>query len=296
MPEQTDNRLRWERVPILGNNPVFCFEARRVWTRRTVLVLFLLVIGIGFVGWAARKALWEGWQSGSGVVVRSLLTLLGGALPPRVPRIDHLVEPSSSGPLLWHLDTPHVLWQTLEWTVLVAGTYVVPALVALSFAGDRAAGRLEPLLASRVSLRGILIGKLMAPVLPFVVLLLAGAVVCTFPSVNNAIGRPGPTLWRVVFDALRLLVAALIGLRVGASARRPSVAVGVSLLLVLVGVPLLWQGIAAVAVLPLRQAISSPLGPPWFGMYISSLTVAVYVLILAVLWLTTERALARIAE
>ncbi len=71
MPEHTENRLRWERVPILGSNPVFCFDARRLWTRRTLLVLFLVTLAIavvapalGLVSRSRRESTPLNWFSG----------------------------------------------------------------------------------------------------------------------------------------------------------------------------------------------------------------------------------------
>ncbi|MFQ5811298.1 MAG: hypothetical protein ACE5JM_16900 [Armatimonadota bacterium] len=299
MPERTTNRLRWERVPILGSNPVFCFEARRLWTRRTAWGLVLLVIGIGLASWAVYFALRGAMTGGSfPPVVQALMKLLGGVLPPSVPPLASLLQrPASSGPTWWGYQGPFLLLFAARWVVIVAGKYLVPSLTALSLAGDRAAGRLQPVLVSRMSPEQVLMGKLMAPVLPFLVVLLASAAALGPLSIGDRGPGAGYVAALIAAAGFELLVAGMVGLRVGASARQPMVAVGISLLIVLVVLPALWAYVLSFGLVWLERILVSSTAPPglsWVPQVGSA--AALYGLIFAALWFSTKHALARVDE
>ncbi|MFQ5811297.1 MAG: hypothetical protein ACE5JM_16895, partial [Armatimonadota bacterium] len=176
--------------------------------------------------------------------------------------------------------------------------YFVPTLTAISLAGDRAGGRLGPLLASRMPLNAILIGKLMAPALPFGLLLLGGAILLGPPAVIGGAISAETVLYVVVLALPWLFVTGMVGLRVGASARHTTAAVGGSLVIVLLVLPGLHGTMYYLVLLQLLRPVieASRTQQAWWQLAAVATHVVFSGLIFAALWFSTKRALARAAE
>lgn len=284
--------LDWERVPIIGRNAVFCFEARRLWRRRTVLVLVVVVLGLGAAGWALRWLLRTaiapppGGSSVGWLMTFYAAFVLGQGLP--VPWAPAVGEPSR-----W-LQGAGWVAMVLYWLGLLGARWFVPALAALSLASDRAGQRLEPLLASGLSLREVLIGKLMAPAVPFLGMALGTAAVSAHIALEAAWPAYLAVLWPLNI-ILGIFAGAMVGLRVGASARQPTVALAISILITGVVLPVamyLAGGIVA-GLLAGRMSVRPGL---LVAIVFSAVRSALLGIIFAALWFSTKRALARVAE
>ncbi len=257
--------LRWERVPILGNNPVFCFEdsarrptrcsrssllrrppaprrahlhrfrvahramancfeARRLWTRRTLLVLVLVTLAIAVVapalGLVSRYVL---RHPPGPMFLRFASRLALVAFPPRV----HAVELVLGEVILFTPHAAYVLTSVLAWLAILGGRYFLPALAALSVAGDRASGRLGRLLGSGMALRQIMLGKLLALVVPRCTLMLCGTAVLGPMLIKEGTHDLPLILWGLL-DTAALFLGSIIGLWVGHATRKPAVAAGMS--------------------------------------------------------------------
>ncbi|MGD8239951.1 MAG: hypothetical protein PVH68_15450 [Armatimonadota bacterium] len=296
--------LRWERVPILGSNPVFCFEARRLWRRGRVVWLVLVVLGVGLLGWAvhltALPPLEELLPLGSS---SRLWWIATEALPPTAPLEDwprFLVGRLGPG---WGSTGTYLLMATLLLPLQAAARYVLPALAALSVTADRAAGRLAPVVLTRLRARDILLGKLMALGGPICLLLvLVGGL--TGPLAHMA-GAPSPMVVLPTATALAgMFVGALLGIRVALSVRHPGSAACVSVFAAGIVLPIVSSVIAhTVDVYALRLFLrfTMLLGVAvdrWtaYLMVIGTIQVAVCAVAFAGLWFSTKRALARAAE
>jgi hypothetical protein len=296
--------MRWEQVPILGNNPVFCFEARSIWRRDRAAWLVLIVLGVGLLGWAFHLVALPPLGGLQSLQNRSRLwSAAAEAFPPAAP-LQHwpgfLLGRAS---LNWQHAGGYLLMATLLSSLCAAVRYVVPALAALSLAGDRAAGRLARLLAGRLRPGDILLGKMLALAGPICLLLVL--VVGTTGPLALMGGTPLPMVSLPASTALAaLFVGTLLGLRVGLSVRRPAAAAGVSILAAGIVLPIVSSWIAHTVDLPilrllLRLETSMPAPvDPWRAHWavIGLTNLAVHGLAFAALWFSTKRAIARAAE
>lgn len=293
--------LRWERVPILGNNPVFCFEARRLWRPRTIVVISILALTILAGGWKLPPAIssvlgargeWFGlWGR-----MWTLLTGPMASLQPR-PLLEDLVA-AGARPLDGHyLRSAYLLTLWLSFLVKAGARYLVPALAAASMATDRITGRLQPLLVSRMSPGEILLGKAIALAAPFAVLALLVVVPLTCLAVANAAFVVlGASL--IAELVLGLTVGALVGLRVGLSPRRePAVAMAASIAIAGIAVPTAVGGLGLLLGWLLFKVttglgVSRTLG--WLDLAAARAVVQGAALVL--FWVSAQHALQRVTE
>jgi len=305
MPDQTANRIRWDTIPILGKNPVFCFEARRLWTRRTILIIVAVAVASAIAG-LVLDSLLRGLAVGSSSFgsTRTLRTALRAALPPAPPvQTLYYVMGSRQIDGAWFLSTGYLFTWVLIWPVAVAMRYVIPALAASAVTSDRAQRRLGPLLVTQMSPGSILFGKLAALIAPVCIYVVTAGVASAPLSLKDGVPASVMVLWPV-FTVVGLFPAALIGLRVGAQTRHPATAVGLSILLAGVVLPLVARFVTAAIS---RATVGDPFAASnqgdaaaafWLKSYVvGALTaLALYGLISAPLWYSAKRALARAAE
>lgn len=296
--------LRWERVPILGNNPVFCYEARRLWSRRTLILLPLVMFGVIAVHTIlslARFAAVPPVVPRSGA--RAVLARVRGVLPVGTAVHEAVGGEPSHEPWQWMQCTPYVAVTGLSLCVIMVARYLLSALAAASLAGDRVDGRLQQVLASRISARDILLGKLMALAAPACLLPVGAAV--TLGVLGVVEGMPASLAFlALVAIVAEICVTIMAGIWSGAHVRPPALAVGLALLLggVVLPVALTWlPGMLTSLVLepeyvPTARGLVA--APP--GMAVHLLTAGWLIglcgLLFAALWLGARRALARAAE
>jgi len=304
MPEQTDNRLHWEKLPILGNNPVFCFEAGRMWRRGRLVWLVLIALGVGVLGWAVHLTALPALEELPPLLWRSRLWWMATeALPPTAPLEDWPGFFTGRLGAGWASTGMYLVMATLLLPLHATARYVLPALVALSVATDRAAGRLDPLVLTRLGAHDILLGKLMALGGPICLLLVlvAGA---TGPLAHLA-GTPSPMVLLPTVTALAgMFVGALLAIRVALSVRHPGSAACISVFAAGIVLPIVATGIAhTVDVYALRLFLRLAMllrvaVDPWTAhwLVIGTIHVAVFAVAFAGLWFSTKRALVRAVE
>ena len=287
--------MRWERVPILGSNPVFCYEARRLWTRRTLLVLFLVTLAIAVVapalGLVSRYVL---RHPPGPMFLRFGSRLALVAFPPRV----HAVELVLGEVILFTPHAPYVLMSGLDWLAVLGGRYFLPALAALWVASDRASGRLGRLLASGMRPRQIMLGKLLALVAPPCTLMLCGTAVLGPMLIKEGTHDLPLLLWGLL-DTGALLLGSIIGLWVGHMTRKPAVAAGISVLCAGVLLPMCRLSIGGTVALALHD-MGAPSGPGGVELVSEPVRIAsdsaLQALIFAGVWFAAKCALTEGAE
>jgi len=296
--------LRWERVPILGNNPVFCFEARRLWSRRTLILLPLVMFGVIAVHCIlsfARFAAMPPFVPRS--ATRAVLSRVHGVFPVVTAVHEAVGAEPAHEPWHWMMCTPYVGVTGVSVCVIIVARYLLSALAAASLASDRADGRLQQVLASRISARDILLGKLMALAAPACLLPVGAAV--TLGPLGIAEGMPASlAVLSLVAILAEICVTIMAGIWSGARIRPPPLAVGLALLLSGVVLPVALTSLPGVLTSLVLEPEYVPTArglvaaPP--GMAVHLLTAGWLIglcgLLFTALWLSTKRALARAAE
>ncbi|MGD8239950.1 MAG: hypothetical protein PVH68_15445 [Armatimonadota bacterium] len=294
--------MRWERVPILGKNPVFCFEVRWLWRRGPVIAalgLLTLHTTFGFWWFQATIASVFGpasdWFGMWGDVWTKLAWLTCDPPPPRLfedfPGHDVSVLGSD------HLHRAYVAMLWLSFLAKGTARFCVPGIAAASTATDHMGRRLEPLVASRMTLGEILLGKAAALILifaplPFLVIVPVGPLARVSPL---CVLLPVLTVLELL---LALSAGALIGVRVGLSPRGglPAAIAG-SIVVAAVALPIAAGGLGTILALLLLQ-LCGRLGvagiPGWLSM--AAAQVAIYAVAVAFFWITAGHALDRVAE
>jgi len=294
--------MPWDRVPIFGRNPVFCFEARRMWRWRVVLLLGLLaaVLVVGAFGvryaiasdyglmWDWLGPWWGAWDA-----------LEWGMNQPSLERTypDVAERRGVLGFLRGPVVATYLCVVGIAFFIRAVSRYLLPALAAASTAGDRMAGRLEPLVASRMSLREILLGKAGALAAPFAVL----PIVAAPPVVAIALFSPSSglaALCGLVELCLGLLLGPLVGIRLGLCPRRePAVATAASVAMAGIGVPVALGGVGlALAWVVLRGLRFLGVAVAPHVLFLSAANVLVHGLAVAFFWTSARHALLRITE
>ncbi len=287
--EQRADRLGWERVPVLGRNSVFCFEARRMWPGWMIGVLLFVAPPVALVDYVAyHGTLLAINRIDPDSRVWPTFWLLQAGLPPELPRPAVFAYEASLWTGHWRAILA-VIIRIAEWLVLVAARYVLPAHAAMSLVADRREGRLAAALTSGASVRQLLVGRLGALAMPFCVVRLVCAVSME-PLAMAAGAHPGLHVVWAIGVLTQLLAASTLGLLVGVLTRRRAVAGVVSVLIAGVGLPIVVGRLASIAANSLGGTSEA------VALWLTVCSAAAYAVTFVVVWHAAKGALTRAAQ